>query len=83
MSFVRFIGLFITILIFAAALSSVSAQNSDFVPVTDAVLRNPDPADWLRWRGDHSAAGYSPLEQVNRQNVGKLGLAWAWPMVGE
>jgi alcohol dehydrogenase (cytochrome c) len=80
MPFVRFGGLFITILIFAAALSSVSAQNSDFVPVTDSVLRNPDPGDWLRWRGNHSASGYSPLEQVNRQNVGKLSLAWAWPM---
>ncbi len=73
--------LFPTILIFlAAALSPVSAQTSDFVPVTDSVLRNPDPGDWLRWRRDHSASGYSPLEQVNRQNVGKLVLAWAWPM---
>ena len=75
---VGFSGLFIVIL--AAALSPVGAQQSDFVPVTDSVLRNPDPGDWLRWRRDHSASGYSPLEQVNRQNVGKLSLAWAWPM---
>ncbi|MCK5352261.1 PQQ-binding-like beta-propeller repeat protein, partial [bacterium] len=75
---VGFSGLFIVIL--AAALSPVGAQQSDFVPVTDSVLRNPDPGDWLRWRRDHSASGYSPLEQVNRQNVAKLSLAWAWPM---
>ena len=75
---VGFSGLFIVIL--AAALSPVGAQQSDFVPVTDTVLRNPDPGDWLRWRRDHSASGYSPLEQVHRQNVGKLSLAWAWPM---
>ena len=74
----RFRGLFIVIIV--AAVSPVGAQQSDFVPVTDAVLRNPDPADWLSWRRDHSASGYSPLQQVNRQNVGKLGLAWAWPM---
>ncbi len=71
-------GLFIVIL--AAALSPVGAQQSDFVPVTDTVLRDPDPGDWLRWRRDHSASGYSPLEQVNRQNVSKLALAWAWPI---
>ena len=74
----RFHGLFIVIIV--AAVNPVGAQQSDFVPVTDAVLRNPDPADWLRWRRDHGASGYSPLQQVNRQNVGKLGLAWAWPM---
>ena len=78
MPFVRFRGLFIVIIV--AAVNPVGAQQSDFVPVTDAVLRNPDPADWLSWRRDHSASGYSPLQQVNRQNVGKLGLAWAWPM---
>ncbi len=86
MPFVRFRELFLVgfsglfIVIIAAALSPVGAQQSDFVPVTDSVLRNPDPGDWLRWRRDHSASGYSPLEQVNRQNVGKLSLAWAWPM---
>ena len=78
MSLVRFSGLFV--MITAAAVSPVGGQESDFVPVTDAVLQNPDPGDWLRWRRDHSAGGYSPLEQVNRQNVSKLGLAWAWPM---
>ena len=25
-------------------------QESDFVPVTDAMLQDPDPADWLMWR---------------------------------
>ncbi len=80
MSLMRSSLLFLAILILTAALSPVSAQESDFVPVTDAVLRNPDPGDWLRWRRDHSASGYSPLDQVNRQNVQKLALAWAWPI---
>ena len=26
------------------------AQDEDFVPVTDAMLQDPDPADWLMWR---------------------------------
>ena len=28
----------------------VQAQVENFTPVTDAMLENPDPADWLNWR---------------------------------
>ncbi|HWP83624.1 MAG TPA: PQQ-binding-like beta-propeller repeat protein [Terriglobia bacterium] len=63
-----------------AALSAGRAQVSDFVPVTDRVLSSPEAADWLRWRRDHAATGYSPLDQINRQNVRKLRLSWAWGM---
>ena len=51
-----------------------------FVPVTDAVLRNPAPADWLRWRRDHAATGDSPLDEIERRNVHKLRLAWVAAM---
>src|SRR5437870_668395 len=27
------------------------AQSDEFPPVTQAMLENPDPADWLHWRG--------------------------------
>ncbi|HEX6997882.1 MAG TPA: hypothetical protein VF322_07035 [Gammaproteobacteria bacterium] len=37
------------LLLGAAALPAL-AQHDDFVPVTDAMLQNPDPADWLMWR---------------------------------
>lgn len=53
---------------------------SDFAPVTDGMLQHPDPADWINWRRTSEAWGYSPLEQINRANVGTLQLAWAWPM---
>jgi alcohol dehydrogenase (cytochrome c) len=56
------------------------AQNRSFRPVTDETLRNPPPADWLHWRGNSSSWGYSALDQINRQNVGQLQLAWAWQM---
>jgi len=63
-------------------LRPASAQKVPFAPVTDAVLQRPDAADWLRWRRDHGATGYSPLDQINRQSVQKLRLAWAWAMEG-
>ena len=64
----------------SGAFYAALAQQSDFVPVTDAVLQNPEPADWLRWRRDNGASGYSPLAQVTSENVQSLRLAWAWAM---
>ena len=52
----------------------------DFVPVTDEMLRNPDPADWPMMRGNYNAWSYSPLEQINTGNVGGLQLEWVWNM---
>ena len=52
----------------------------NFVPVTDAMLRNPDPADWLMIRRDYHASNYSPLNQINRDNVKDLRLQWVWAM---
>ena len=44
------------------------------------MLRNPAPGDWLNWRRTDNAWGYSPLDQINRQNVTQLQLAWSWAM---
>src|SRR5580658_929410 len=56
------------------------AQVKDFRPVTEAMLRSPAPGDWLNWRRTDSAWGYSPLDQINRENVQQLQLAWSWAM---
>ena len=47
-----------------------------FVPVTDDMLRNPDPGDWLMVHRTYDFQAYSPLDQINRDNVGRLQLAW-------
>ena len=51
-----------------------------FVPVTDAVLQNPDPADWLHWRRTLDAWGHSPLDQITPDNAHELRLAWSWAL---
>ena len=51
-------------------------SSDDFVPVTDAMLQDPAPEDWLMWRRTLDSWGYSPLDQVNRENVGELQLVW-------
>ena len=52
----------------------------DFIPVSDAELRDPPPGDWLNPRGNFESWGYSPLNQINTENVDRLELAWVWGM---
>ncbi len=52
----------------------------NFVPITDAMLRNPDPADWPMLRRNFQAWSYSPLDQIDTGNVGELRLQWMWAM---
>ncbi len=58
--------------------AAVQAQDRDFVPVTDAMLENPDPADWLSWRRTLDGWGHSPLDQITTDNAHRLQLAWSW-----
>ena len=73
---------FITISLVALALAgsgAVGAQQATrrFVPVTDAMLQKPDPSDWLMWRRTLDGWGFSPLTQINRNNVAQLRMVWA------
>src|SRR5216117_1313749 len=40
----------VVIVILLGAFSKPGAQGTTFTPVTDAMLLNPDPADWPNWR---------------------------------
>ena len=60
-----------------ASLSNIQAQSTDGFPlVTDSMLQNPADGDWLMWRRTLDSWGYSPLDQVNRENVGDLRMVW-------
>ena len=67
-------------LVIVVGILCVFAQVKEFRPVTETMLRNPAPGDWLNWRRTDNAWGYSPLDQINRQNVTQLQLAWSWAM---
>ena len=51
-----------------------------FTPVSDAELNNPPSDDWLHWRGNPASWGYSSLNQINKENIHRLRLAWVWGM---
>jgi alcohol dehydrogenase (cytochrome c) len=59
---------------------TVRGTVQNFAPVTDEMLRNPAPGDWLMLRHDYSATSYSPLNQITVDNVNTMKLAWMWPM---
>ena len=55
---------------------NVSAQQANFPPVTDEMLQNPADGDWLMWRRTLDSWGYSPLDEISKENVGDLRLVW-------
>ncbi|HZM62231.1 MAG TPA: PQQ-binding-like beta-propeller repeat protein [Vicinamibacterales bacterium] len=59
---------------------TVAGEVKDYVRVTDEMLRNPPPGDWLTIRRDVFASNYSPLTQITRDNAQDLQLAWVAPM---
>lgn len=72
-----------TALAFGVCTSIAVAQDSptaDVSPVTDEMLLNPPDGDWLMWRRTYNGWGYSPLDQINKDNVKDLKLVWAWGM---
>ena len=57
--------------------AAASAQGLDeLAPVTDAMLEEPADGDWLMWRRTLDGWGYSPLDQITRDNVGDLRMVW-------
>lgn len=59
---------------------TIAGRVANYVPVTDEMLRNPDPGDWLMVRRTYQGWSHSPLAQINRDNVKNLRLAWVWAM---
>ena len=47
-------------------------------PVTDERLENPEPENWLFYRGTYDGWGYSPLDQIDADNVADLVPVWSF-----
>ena len=55
----------------------VIAQSEGFVPVTQAMLAQPDPADWLHISRTYDEHRFSPLKQITKSNVAQLRMVWS------
>src|SRR5262245_62501588 len=71
------IGRLLVIALATSITPVILAQIKPFVPVTDQMLLNPSPEDWLMFSRTYDAQRFSPLNQVTRQNVNQLSLAWS------
>jgi alcohol dehydrogenase (cytochrome c) len=73
--------LLIALLAFAGG-PAAPPQARDFKPVTDQMLLNPNPEDWLMPSRTYDWQRFSPLNQINKQNVNQLRLAWSRGLAG-
>ena len=64
-----------------AAGSVASAQPEvEWEPVTAERLLEPQDGDWMSYRRTYDVTGFSPLDQIDRSNVGELRMVWAYSM---
>ena len=61
-----------------AMLPATAVAQGSYSPVTDQRLVKPEPENWLQIRGNYQGWGYSPLGQINVNNVKKLTPVWAF-----
>src|SRR5277367_3750789 len=65
-------------LILVFAVHCIAQQpGRNLVPLTEDNLRNPSPNDWLMYNRTYDAQRFSPLQQINKSNIGQLKLAWS------
>jgi alcohol dehydrogenase (cytochrome c) len=60
----------------SVARTAGAQSSSEFVPITDTILQNPPADDWLMWRRTLDSWGYSPLDQIDRDNVDDIRMVW-------
>ena len=67
-------ALAVSIAVTAGAVLSVGATNAQ--PVDTARIAAGDPNDWLAYHQSYNGWSYSPLDQINANNVKDLEVAW-------
>ena len=54
------------------------ASADEYSTVTAERLTRPEAENWLQYRGNYQGWGYSPLDEINRENVGRLRPVWTF-----
>ena len=58
----------------------MTGEVPNYVPVTDAMLRNPPDGDWLMIRRNYQPWSHSPLTEITATNVRRLKVGGVWAM---
>jgi len=70
--------IFAALALLAAADAHAQGTVDGYTPVTEARLANPEPANWLFYRGTRDGWGYSRLDQIDAGNVQNLAPVWTF-----
>jgi len=54
------------------------AFQGDYSPVTDERLLDPEPQNWLMYKRTYDLQSFSPLDQINAENVADLEPVWTF-----
>ncbi len=66
------------LLVSAMTCTAEDVASRPYKTVTAARLLDPEPGNWLMYRGNYAGWGYSPLAKISSKNVGRLELAWSY-----
>ena len=58
--------------------AATAGEVANYTPVTQQRLLNPEPGNWLLYRHDYNGQGFSPLKQINAENVKSLVPVWTF-----
>jgi len=53
-----------------------AGEVKNYKPVTNEMLLNPSPDDWLMYSRTYDVWRFSPLKQINKKNVSQLRTSW-------
>ena len=56
------------------------SDDAEWEPITEERLLDPQDGDWMSYRRTYDVTGFSPLDQIDRDNVSDLRLVWSWSM---
>ena len=67
-------------LMLSAGAALGQSEDAEWEPITEERLLEPEDGDWMSYRRTYDVTGFSPLDQIDRDNVGDLRLVWSWSM---
>ena len=65
----------LALVLFLALHGTAQQPGRNLAPLTEDNLKKPSPNDWLMYNRTYDAQRFSPLQQINKSNVGQLKLA--------
>jgi alcohol dehydrogenase (cytochrome c) len=71
-------ALMATLLGGVSMVAAMAGEVSNYSPVTQQRLENPEPGNWLTYRRTYNGQIYSPLKQINTSNVKDLKPVWTF-----